>query len=72
MRILQRPLRVVLDRRGTFETSLHVTSIAKARDALARWEAAVDMRPEQARLLHGTVLDRAGVPITRIQTERNT
>lgn len=72
MRISQRPFRVLLDRRGTFETPLHVTSVTAARHALTRWESAVGMRPEEARLMHGTVLNRDGQPIARIQTERNT
>ncbi len=71
MKLLSRPLRLLLDRRGTFETPLHVRSVAEARMCLARWERAIGMRPAEARLLHGTVINRQGEYVTQVRTERN-
>ena len=70
--IAARPFRLVLDRRGTFETSLHVRSVGHAHEVLVRWEKGVGMRPEEARLHHGAIVDKSGQFVTQVRTERNT
>ena len=70
--LLARPLRLVLDRRGTFETSLHVRSVGHAHEVLVRWEKGVGMQPEQARKYHGVIVTKEGKYVARVMTERNT